>query len=202
MAYGVVPSTVREFRAQTPGVEVRLVEMTTAEQERALLDRSLDLGFCYGPLEHAEFETVLIASESLMVAMSASHQLARRRRVPLAVVRHEPFISFPRRLSPGLYDSIAAACRSAEFTPSVIQEATQMQTIVALVDAGMGIAIVPESMSALVRAGVVYRPIQGRAARIQTLLAWRASHVYTAMARFVEMARRSAPSARRVPEDR
>jgi DNA-binding transcriptional LysR family regulator len=72
----------------------------------------------------------------------------------------EPFILFPRHAAPGLYDQIALICRRAGFRPQVAQEAIQMQTIVSLVSAGLGVAIVPASIRRLHRERVVYRPLR------------------------------------------
>ncbi len=81
----------------------------------------------------------------------------------LAYARHrgyEPFILFPRILAPGLYDLIISLCQQAGFSPSVSQQAIQMQTIVSLVAAEIGIAIVPTSLQNLQRTGVVYKNIE------------------------------------------
>jgi DNA-binding transcriptional LysR family regulator len=125
------------------------------------------------------------------VALGESHPLAKRRKLRLSALRGENFISFPRALSPGLYDIIDRACRGARIQPTIVQEATQLQTIVALVCAGLGLATVPESMSALTRAGVVYRAIEPSSSRVETLLAWRAGEVYPAMTRLINLARQA-----------
>jgi DNA-binding transcriptional LysR family regulator len=190
MAYGVVPGLVRTFRKQNPGVAIRLLEMTTAQQERALLDRRLDLGFCYPPLEHDGFRTAVVQEERLTLAVPESHPLARHREVRLRSLGPEAFLSFPRSLSPGLYDLILSACRQAELTPKFAQEATQLQTIIALVAAGLGVAIVPESMAALQRTGVVYRRLAGTRVRVRTIAVWRAAGPFPAMNRLVALAQK------------
>ncbi|MFC7588473.1 LysR family substrate-binding domain-containing protein [Nonomuraea antimicrobica] len=79
----------------------------------------------------------------------------------------------PRRLGSALYDQVIGVARAAGFEPRVVQEAVQMQTIVGLVAAGMGVSIVPESVARLRRGDVVFRPLSP-ATRVVTLdVTWR-----------------------------
>jgi DNA-binding transcriptional LysR family regulator len=101
-----------------------------------------------------------IFEESLVVALPESHPLAALPQIPLSTLATEPFVIFPRTLAPGLYDQIISLCQQGGFSPNVVQEAIQMQTIVSLVAAELGIAIVPGSLQNLQRTGVVYRSFQ------------------------------------------
>src|SRR5258706_8461649 len=186
MAYGVVPLLLRKFRREHPDMSLRLLELTTAQQERALLARGLDLGFCYPPLEHRGFNTLCVHEEGMVLAIPSSHRLAKERRVRWRTLSEEPFLSFPRSVSPGLYDLILSTCQRARIAPRIEQEATQLQTIVALVCAGLGVAIVPESMAALKRAGVTYRPFFDRTPNIQTLAVWRREEVYPGLQHLID----------------
>lgn len=188
MAYGIVPTLLRQHRVRYPDVQIRLAEMSTAVQEQALLERSIDLGFCYAPLEHSELASSGIHQETLLVAVAESHPLSAKRGIRLASLAREPLLCFPRHLSPGLFDLIASACRQGGLSFSVVQEATQLQTIIALVCAGLGVALVPETMSKLHRDGVTYRPIRDAMPRVETLVVWRASEASYAK-RFLRLAR-------------
>jgi DNA-binding transcriptional LysR family regulator len=86
---------------------------------------------------------------------------------------NEQFILFPRYLAPALYDLIITLCQQTGFNPKVSQEAIQMQTIVSLVAAGMGIAIVPESLQNLQRTGVVYKTLQQTTPKVAIAMIWR-----------------------------
>jgi DNA-binding transcriptional LysR family regulator len=93
-------------------------------------------------------------------ALPAGHPLTRRARLTSADLRGQPFVLFPRRKGPWLYDLIAGYCRRAEETaPHVAQEAVMMQTITALVAAGIGVSLVPASQQAISREGLTYRPL-------------------------------------------
>jgi len=78
----------------------------------------------------------------------------------------------PRRLGPSFYDRIVGACREAGFSPRVVQEAIQMQTIIGIVAAGIGVALVPASERNLARKGVVCKPIQDEGLEVELAIVW------------------------------
>ena len=95
-----------------------------------------------------------------MLALPARHPLRALRRVPAKRLAGEPFVMFPRQ--PGLvfHDLVMDFCLRAGFTPRVAQEAYQTHTVVGLVSAGIGVALVPASTQKIGLAGVVYRPLR------------------------------------------
>ena len=110
--------------------------------------------------------------EPLIAAVPANHSLAGRRRIALRALAAEPFIQFPRELAPGLYDLAIAACQKAGFTPHLAQEAVQMQTILGLVAAGLGVALVPHCMSKLQRPDVRYLALDAHGFEVATVALW------------------------------
>ncbi|MFC0397784.1 LysR family transcriptional regulator [Paraburkholderia rhizosphaerae] len=108
-----------------------------------------------------------------------------------------PLVIFPRRLAPGFYDIIMDCYGVAGVTPRIGQEAIQMQTIVSLVSAGMGVALVPQSLRNLRRTGVVYRPLTEAVPAIETGLVWRTQAVSPVLAGFIEIARAHAAGSGR-----
>ncbi|MBE9101993.1 LysR family transcriptional regulator [Vacuolonema iberomarrocanum] len=100
---------------------------------------------------------------------------------------HEPFILFPRPLAPGLYDQIISLCQQATFSPNVVQEAVQMQTIISLVAAEIGLAIVPQSLENLQRTGVVYRPLDEPTPQAAIALIWQQQRRSPTRDRFLEI---------------
>ncbi|MCU0542904.1 MAG: LysR family transcriptional regulator [Oscillatoriaceae cyanobacterium Prado104] len=186
-AHNVVPAMVRAFRTQHPGVKLELRELTTDEQLQRLLDGRIDIGFVRPPVDEA-VNSEIVFEESLMVALPVTHPMARRDRVQLRSLSGEPFILFPRSLAPGLYDPIVSFCQQAGFSPIIGQEATQMQTIVSLVAAEMGVAIVPASMRNFERRGVVYKYLSEPSPMVSIALIWR-NKPSPAVQRFLETAR-------------
>jgi DNA-binding transcriptional LysR family regulator len=92
-------------------------------------------------------------------------------------------------MAPGLYDDIVSFCRQAGFSPRVEQEAIQMQTIVSLVSAGLGVALIPASMRNLGRTGVVHRRLREASPLTEIALAWRTGDERPTLMRFLEAVR-------------
>lgn len=197
--YSILPPILHEFRDRLPQVNLTLRELTTDEQVRWLWENRIDVGFIRPPIEEARLTTQLILQEPLVVALPETHALAALPMVPLRSLVGEPFILFPRRLAPGLYDQIISLCQSANFSPKVVQEAIQMQTIVGLVAAEMGVAIVPVSIEHLGRTGVVYRPLQEPTPQAAIALLWNPHTLTPVLQRFLEVATTVSPSLRPGP---
>ena len=171
--YNLLPSILRQFREQFPEVELVLLELTTSQQEQALKDSLIHVGFAHPPLEDGTISYKCIHRESLVVALSSTHSLAQQEYISVLSLLHEPLIVFPRYLAPGLYDRIMSLFEQRNFKPNITQEAIQMQTIIGLVSAGMGVAITPSTLENLQRFGVAYRPILEEVPIIETAVIWR-----------------------------
>ncbi|MFO0458210.1 MAG: LysR substrate-binding domain-containing protein [Burkholderiales bacterium] len=186
--YSFLPAGLREFRQLHPGIGLVLHEMTSDAQFDALRDCELDAGFAMLPVPHRGLAWRRVLREPLLLALPASHPAARAgpgRPLRLARVADLPLLVFPRDKAPVLHDEILALFARAGLSPVIGQEAIQMPTIVSLVAAGLGMAVVPASLRNLGRTGVVYREPAGRAAHVEVGLAWRADDASPALARFV-----------------
>jgi DNA-binding transcriptional LysR family regulator len=175
--YSVLPPFLRAYRAAYPQVQITLQEATSDRQLDDLLNGRIDAGLLIPPLPdkaRAELEYLPVLNEPLILAAPAGMvELRSKRAVNLRKLPPLPLIIFPRMISPGLYDAILAVFREAGITPTIGQEAIQMQTIVSLVSAGMGMALVPQSVSNLQRPGVEYRALAQATPLVETGLAWR-----------------------------
>lgn len=192
--YSVLPPVLREFRRACPEVAIRLQEATTDVQLDLLAGAALDVGFLIPPLPDklkGELDYHPIRSESLMLALPEGSVDGRQKPVALAQVAHLPLIIFPRRLAPRLHDLIFDCFAHAGIAPLIGLEAIQMQTIVSLVSAGMGIALVPQSVSNLKRPGVEYRELQDPSPTVEVGLAWRRDNASPVLAAFLEQMRKS-----------
>lgn len=188
-AYNVLPEVLRTFRAAVPGVTLQLQELTTEQQLQWLKEGRIDVGFLRPPVIDNTFSSEIIFEEPLMVTLPVNHRLALSEKVSLRELVKEPFILFPRSQAPGLYDQIISLCQQADFSPIVAQEAIQMQTIVSLVAAEMGIAIVPASLQNLQRTGVVYKAVEELTPKVAIAMMWRSLDTSPATQRFLEVAR-------------
>ncbi|WP_321957521.1 LysR substrate-binding domain-containing protein [Burkholderia cenocepacia] len=191
--YGLLPSLLRAFGARYPQVRLQLAEATSDVQIDELVAGRIDAGLVIPPVppRHAGGLSYLpVVREPLVVAMPAGASDAPEDApVQLAEVATLPLVIFPRRLAPGFYDIITGCYGAAGETPHIGQEAIQMQTIVSLVSAGMGVALVPQSLRNLRRTGVVYRPLAGPAPVVETGLVWRTGDVSPVLAGFIDVVR-------------
>ncbi|MEV8435964.1 LysR family transcriptional regulator [Actinosynnema sp. NPDC051121] len=156
-----LPAIIRAFRARYPAVTLSFSVLPTMLQVERLRTAELDVGLLRPPLPGPadDLELVPVSREPLVAVVPNDHRLAGRGRVHVRSLAGEPFVLFPRHLGPGLHDEITALCRRGGFTPEVAQEAVQMPTIVGLVAAGCGVAIVPGSSAAQPRPDVAFLPL-------------------------------------------
>lgn len=203
--YGLLPELLREFGARYPHVRLQLAEATSDVQIEELVAGRIDAGLVIPPVppRHAASLSYLpVLREPLIVAMPAeaaeAADAAADAPVRIADIASLPLVIFPRRLAPGFYDIITGCYGAAGVTPRIGQEAIQMQTIVSLVSAGMGVALVPQSLRNLRRTGVVYRALADPAPVVETGLVWRTDDVSPVLAGFIDVvrgaARRASPS--------
>jgi DNA-binding transcriptional LysR family regulator len=192
--YSVLPPTLRAYRAAFPQVEISLKEATSDLQLDDLLEGRVDAGLLIPPLPdraRQELDYLPVLREPLVLAAPAGLPgLAGASAADLRAVAGLPLIIFPRHISPGLYDAILSVFRDAGITAEVGQEAIQMQTIVSLVSAGMGIALVPQSVSNLRRPGVEYLPLLQGTPLVETGLAWRRDNASPVLRGFLELMRK------------
>ena len=142
----IVPDIFREFRELNPEVEFSLRAITTADQVQMLETGSLDIGFLRLPIrEHSALHAVAVHRERFVLVVPASHRLAKRKRVRLREVSGEDFVMYERTYAPGFHDLVVGMLRDARIVPNVSQTAAEISTLISLVDAHMGIAILPAS---------------------------------------------------------
>ncbi|WP_346293719.1 LysR substrate-binding domain-containing protein [Sphaerothrix gracilis] len=186
--YTVLPEILSVFREQFPAVDLRLHELTTAQQIYALHNKQVDVGIVRSAITEPGLEVKCILQESLMLALPKTHPLSAQTNVSLSTLKNELFILFPAKMGPAFYEQIIDICQQAGFRPKVAQEAVQMQTIIGLVAAELGIAFVPASLKNFPRSGVVYRPLQEKTPKTRLYLAWRQHDASPVLEAFLALA--------------
>ena len=155
-----VPDILRAYRQQMPAVALRLVELSPSEELESLLDGTVDVAF----VRERRADDLLVyepaVREPFMALLPPGHPLAAESQLPVEALADEPFVHFARDVAPSLYDQVIELCRRAGFVPKVAQEVRQWLTHISLVQAGLGVALVPESVRKLRWGGVEYRPIE------------------------------------------
>ncbi|WP_310418383.1 LysR family transcriptional regulator [Chamaesiphon sp. OTE_8_metabat_110] len=189
--YNILPVMLQQFRDRYPNVQIELHELTTDRQLIWLREGRIDIGSIRPPIIDRDFVTQVVFQESFVIALPTNHHLAALDEIDLTLLATEPFILFPRELAPGLYDPIISICQAAGFSPQVVQECIQMQTIVSLVSANLGISILPASIQEAQRQGVIYKPIRSQTTSIDKLakiaLVWRIGDRSPIVNRFLEV---------------
>ena len=194
VGFDFLPRWIRTFREQHPKVQLELIEATGDLQLEAMQRGEIDAGFIlHSPgFSPPGLACHLIARDRLVVAVPGQNALATQDTLTLDDLFEQPLVIFPRRILPSLYDAIFAMYHAAGQLPTVAQEAIQMQTIVNLVSAGIGVAWVPDSVRQFQRPGVVYRELTaGKGQAIpgcETSLVWPAEAASPALLRFMAFA--------------
>ena len=169
-----LPQIIRAFRRKYPLVEVDLIDMTPRKQLDALFDHEIDLAFVarveLAAAKEFEFETVM--EVGLRLALPTEHRLAKMRKVPFSELRRESFITVTRSAAPATHDLFVAVCRSLGVEPQLAKHAERAQSILDLVAAGIGVAVLPEHFKRY-QANVIWRPVVPALAKVPLCLAWR-----------------------------
>lgn len=159
-AAGLLPGLLARFQASHPGITTRLTEAKGSAILPQLRAGRLDLGFVRPPLKpEPDLAFRWLLQEHPVAALPSHHPLARRRRLRLAELAPQPLILPPRRTRPHSHDGVMRLFAAVGLSPRVAQEAEEKQTIVSLVAAGIGIALLPEWAARMRVPGVVFRPV-------------------------------------------
>jgi len=184
----ILPRTILRFRKTYSQVELKMRDMSTPAQIVALVEGSIDIGILRLPIAHTELDSLPLFHEQLVVATSGS--LSYNSRQGLAALRNQPFVFFPRATSATLHDHVLGLCRGAGFSPTIVQEASELFTILNLVRAGLGVSLVPSAARRMGVPGVRFHDLGLPEAKWRIGIAWnRLSDKVELISRFVATTR-------------
>lgn len=172
--YGLLPATLGAFRKLCPNVALNLFDMSRAEQFRALENRKIDLGFVglTPALSGHDLLSECVAQDTILVAVPASHPLAKKPKIKLAELEPQFFIGKSAATHPGTREWLLETCKGAGFNPKILQETDGEPSVIKFVADGLGVALMPEQITGLPHEGVVFRPLSPPLRRESTI-AWR-----------------------------
>jgi DNA-binding transcriptional LysR family regulator len=168
-------SAIKQFQIGYPHVLLTLHEMTSLDQLNGLHYRTLDAGILRK--SDASVPSGILVEEwyraPLVAAMANDHPLTKRRVIRIGDLRDQPLIMYPRDSGIGLYWQVLRLCSGAGFRPQIVREVQELTTIIGLVDAGVGIAVVPADTRSIHLDGVTYVPLRDKDAFSTLYLAYR-----------------------------
>lgn len=172
-SYTQLPALARLVKEHLPDVVLDIyTEMLTPAIELALAVGELDVGVLRPPTSEASLTVRAIARENFVVALPAGHRLTSADTVTVGELRAEDFIMYPAGSRSVVNEAVMRACRAAGYHPHVAHESGKTSTQLSLVAAGLGIAVLPESVRGIALTGVQYRTVSG-AEEVELALAWR-----------------------------
>lgn len=173
-SYAFLPRLVALAKEKLPEIDLVLREMITLEQVEALHSGRIDLGFLRPPINRHGISGARVLREPLLLALPRSHPLVTYDEVHLADLDRQPFVTYSPVEGRYFHDLLAGLFQAAGVAPVYVQYVIQTHSILALVNAGIGLAVVPESARSLHPDGVIFRPFPAEAkARTELFLAWR-----------------------------
>jgi DNA-binding transcriptional LysR family regulator len=170
---GPLGGALSRVRRELPRVDLQLREsFNDTEMSAGVLEGRFDLAVQRLPMRDARLSTQVWWQEPLTLFLPAGHPLARSSEpAPLTALGQIPLVVWPRDVSPRSYDEIIALCHSAGVVPQISAEGRSIQTLLALVAAKFGAAVLADSHRALRRIGVTPRPLAGTSTTLH--LVWR-----------------------------
>src|SRR6478735_7159153 len=173
-AYDFLPRLVTAFRRALPDVSLALREMVSKDQIEELLAGRIDAALVRPPVTHPDLIAVRALAEPLVAALPAGNPLALRDRLTPGDLGLEPLIAYAPNEARYFHDLVLGLFTEAGIQPRIVQQLTQIHSILALVRSALGIALVPAAAERLRFEGVVFRPLALPTPRpVELLLAWR-----------------------------
>ena len=185
--HGLVVDSFREFRRRQPDVELELHHLLSVHQVEAILSGRLDAGFAaslapwHKDLAHWEF-----AQDRMLLAVPKGHPLTKREGIRLRDLRDMPFVWFPRWVNPVIYDRMMRACaRGGLSAPRIVQEATDRDTNLGLVQCRIGVGWMTESTRWHCPRGIILLPVVDMNVRLPFNLIWKKDNSSPLLQKFV-----------------
>jgi DNA-binding transcriptional LysR family regulator len=190
---GVLSYVMRAHRRDYPDVKLELTELDTAEQVAQLVEHRLDVGFLRGPVDEPSLTIQTLIEDPLAAVVCDDDPLAEHGRIVPAVLRDQPIILWTRSAAPTTYADVVQLFRQHGIQPPIVDESPRIQTILALVASGAGIALLPTSFINLSRKGVRFIPLHGPLPHRPLALAWRTTNQSPSVRCFLDVARQTSP---------
>lgn len=190
---GVLSYVMRAHRRQYPDVKLELTELGSVEQVEQLVEHRLDVGFLRGPVDEPSLAIRTLIDDPLVAVVGEDDSFACQQRIDPLQLAHRPMILWSRAAATTTYADVVELFRMHEIDPPVADEVPRIQTILALVASGAGVALLPTSFTNLNRQGVRFVPLDGPLPYRPLALAWRSADQSPSLRCFLDVAMQASP---------
>src|ERR1700742_1207758 len=190
--FEIIPNLMRRFRKKYPDVEFSIRNILTGAQLEMIGDGLLDVGFLRLPVDNRkEIEVTTVHREPFVAILPSWRPLSAKKEIRLRELKGNSFVLYAREYAPGFHDLLIGILSAAGVVPKVVQTAGEMPTLISLVDAGVGVSIVPASVAKRIVSKVAVCSITDRLPESEIGLAFARQNIAPVVCRFCEFARTS-----------
>lgn len=193
MLFRNLPRTLRNFEEAYPTAGLNLHEMNTSKQIESLLQGKADVGFIHAVPLPPELQSHTVETERLMCCVPRQHRLAGRSRISISEMAGERVLVFSREFAAHYHDRIVALLRAHDVEPYAPYHVQHWLTVIALVAQGMGVSLVPRSLSRSAMADVIYIEIEEPNAEHEVQIIWHKNAANDLTETFVRYVQTNAP---------
>ena len=192
----MLPPALRSFQAELPNVSAKLHDLSTEEMLAGLRTGKLQMALLVRPttamLRGLRFEE--LTRDPLRLAVTPIHPLARKRAVTLAEAVREPFIAYSRKEYPEYHEMLASVFAATKRAPRIVEEQDGVSSLIAAVEAGVGVALIPESLACLAGPRLKLMPLSPAPEALIVGAAWAKEGLTAAAERFLNSAKTAVAS--------
>lgn len=168
----LLPNILAKIQQEIPSMQTVLIESTNVFEINALMNRTIDVGFGPNMIVPKEINARTLYAENFVILLPQSHWLSNENFDSLAQLAHENFILPSRSESSGYVESIEALCQNYGFIPKVAYQSGNTNTVLRLVEAGVGVSIEPKSALSGQNMNVKHIELSGIAAKSEMRMVW------------------------------
>lgn len=172
------PRLIRLFRKKHPNIQISLVEMTSLQQWQALANGQIDIGFTrrLEPEFRTELRSELMQQDPILAVLPKNHPAAAGGSVNLKDLANDPFVLSSRETSPALFDRVIELCSEAGFSPKIASISTVWSSVVLMVQAGEGVALLPLNRQQFRNRDLTFSPLKAKNAFVEFVMVWSPQH--------------------------
>lgn len=183
----VMRKSISIFHTAHPDVEIELRRMTSVQQFDAIHVDKIDIGCVYADMKSfQDLEFMELQRDDILLALPASHRLARRPKIHLSDLKTEPFVGIRKSVNASYYEILLEACLSNGFSPRIVQEIESQPAVINLVSIGIGVAFLNAAQAEACPSAVVLKRIADLDAQYHLGIIWRRTTRSPVVANFVQ----------------